>query len=206
MADNDEKDSNASDSGNGAANGNGNGSGNGAPGFTGEAPRVTGAPAPADPTVPRMNVLAQYVKDLSFENPDAPRSLTQRTKPPKVDVRINVSVNRQSQENLEVSLKLEASGKDADEGQTLFQAELVYAGLFRIANVPDNQIGALAMVECPRLLFPFARQIMADATRGGGFPPLLLEPVDFVALYRERLRREAEGTGPGLNVAPPANA
>ena len=75
-----------------------------------------------------------------------------------------------------------------------------------VDSMPDNQLGALAMVECPRLLFPFARQIIADATRGGGFPPLLLEPVDFVALYRERLRREAEGSGPPLNINPPANA
>ncbi len=203
MADNDENDGKTPEAeGNGAANGNGGA----APGFTGEAPKVTSVPRPPDASQPRMNVLAQYVKDLSFENPDAPKSLTARSKAPKVDVRINVQVNRQSQSDMEVALKLEATGKDADSDETLFQAELVYAGLFKIANVPDNQLGALAMVECPRLLFPFARQIIADATRGGGFPPLLLEPVDFVALYRERLRREAEGTGPALNVSPPANA
>lgn len=202
MADNDEKDGNANDGDKAnSLNGNGNGA---APGFTGEAPQVTGVPPQAD--VPRMNVLAQYVKDLSFENPDAPRSLTARVKPPKVDVRINVLVNRQSATDIEVSLKLEATGKDADQDQTLFQAELVYSGLFKITNVPENQIGALVMVECPRLLFPFARQVMAEATRSGGFPPLLLEPVDFVALYRERLRREAEGRGQALNINPPANA
>lgn len=198
MADNDEKDANATDGGEAKT-----ANGNGAPGFTGEAPKVTGAP---DASAPRMNVLAQYVKDLSFENPDAPRSLMARAKPPKVEVRINVQVNRQNDTDFEVQLKLEASGKDADNGQALFQAELIYAGLFKISNVPDNQLGALVMVECPRLLFPFARQIMAEATRGGGFPPLLLEPVDFVALYRERMRREAEG-GPALNLTtPPANA
>lgn len=201
MADNDDKDAKATDGdSNGATNGGA------APGFTGEAPKVTSVPKPPDPSLPRMNVLAQYVKDLSFENPDAPKSLTARQKPPKVDVRINVQVNRQTESDMEVSLKLEATGKDVDLDQTLFQAELVYAGLFKIANVPENQLGALAMVECPRLLFPFARQIIADATRGGGFPPLLLEPVDFVALYRERLRREAEGSGPPLNLSPPANA
>ena len=182
-------------------------SGNGAPGFSGgEVPRVTGAPAPNDPSAPRMNVLAQYVKDLSFENPGAPGSLKAREAPPKVDIRINVQANRRSESELEVTIKLDASGKDSASGDVLFATELVYGGLFRIANVPEKQLGALAMVECPRLLFPFARQILAEASRGGGFPPLLLEPVDFVALYRERLRQEAAGTGPALDLTPsPAN-
>jgi preprotein translocase subunit SecB len=181
-------------------------SGNGAPGFSGnEVPPVTGAPPASDPSAPRMNVLAQYLKDLSFENPNAPESLKQREKPPKVDIRINVQVNRRSESELEVTLKLDANGADQTNNDMLFACELVYAGLFRIANIPENQLGALAMVECPRLLFPFARQILADASRSGGFPPLLLEPVDFVALYRERLRQEAAGTGPALNLSPPVN-
>ena len=200
MADNEEKNGSAA-GGDNAKSANGS-----APGFTGEAPKVTGAPQPGDANAPRINVMAQYVKDLSFENPDAPRSLMARTKPPKVDVRINVQVSRQNDTDIEVSLKLEATGKDADQGQALFQAELVYAGLFKVTNVPENQVGALVMVECPRLLFPFARQIMAEATRNGGFPPLLLEPVDFLALYRERIRREAEGSTPALNLNPPANS
>ena len=175
-----------------------------APGFSGEVPRVTGAPAAPDPSTPRMNVLAQFVKDLSFENPDAPKSLEARAKPPQIDVRINVSADRKTEQDLEVSIKLEANAKDADNGQALFAVELVYGGLFRVANIPENQLGALALVECPRLLFPFARQILADATRGGGFPPLLLEPIDFVALYRERLRREAEGSGPALDLSVPS--
>ncbi len=204
MADDDKKAAKAEGGDNGTSK---SANGGDAPGFSGEAPpRVTGAPAAQDPTLPRMNVMAQYVKDLSFENPDAPNSLTQRSSPPKIDVRINVHVNRMTKSDLEVSLKLEATGKDADKDKVLFAVELDYAGLFRIANVPDNQVGALAMVECPRLLFPFARQIMADATRGGGFPPLLLEPIDFVALYRERLRREVEGSGPGLDITPPPTA
>lgn len=198
MADSDDKKDAAAPAGNG----------NGAPSFSGgEAPRVTGAPAPNDPSVPRMNVLAQYVKDLSFENPGAPDSLKARETPPKVDIKINVQANRRTDSEIEVTIKLEASGKDSGSGDVLFATELVYGGLFRIANIPDNQLGAIAMVECPRLLFPFARQVLADASRGGGFPPLLLEPVDFVALYRERLRQEAAGTGPALDLTPkPANS
>jgi preprotein translocase subunit SecB len=200
MADN--EDNNAETPGNDGETKSGNG--NGAPSFSGgEAPKVTGAPPPPDPTAPRMNVVAQYVKDLSFENPAAPKSLQARQQQPKIDVRINVSANRLSESDLEVSLKLEATAKDGGTEEVMFAVELDYAGLFRIANVPENQVGALAMVECPRLLFPFARQIMAEATRGGGFPPLLLEPFDFVALYRDRLRREAEGQGPALDVSPP---
>lgn len=201
MADNDEK--KPQDEGNKSAS-NGNGGGADAPGFSGkEVPRVTGAPAPADPMAPHMSVVAQYVKDLSFENPEAPRSLSQRSQQPKIDVKINVAANKTSDTDLEVSLKLEATAKDSNDQSVLFAVELDYGGLFRIANIPEKQVGAIAMVECPRLLFPFARQILADATRGGGFPPLLLEPVDFVALYRERLRREAEGTGPALDLSVP---
>ncbi len=194
MADNDDND---------AKSGSGNG---GAPGFGGEAvPNVEGAPAPADPRNARMSVAAQYVKDFSFENPGAPQSLMPRQSQPKIDVSINVGVKRNSTTDLEVSLKLDAKAKDGNTEEILFAAELDYCGLFRLSNVPENQVGALAMVECPRLLFPFARQVIADATRNGGFPPLLLEPFDFVALYRERLRREAEGSGPALDIAPPAN-
>ena len=200
MADNDEK----APEGEGNKSGNGNGGGSDVPGFSGkEVPRVTGAPAPADPMAPHMSVAAQYLKDLSFENPDAPKSLSQRQQQPKIDVKINVAANKPSENELEVSLKLEATAKDATDQSVLFAVELDYGGLFRIANIPEKQVGAVAMVECPRLLFPFARQILADATRAGGFPPLLLEPVDFVALYRERLRREAEGSGPALDLRAP---
>lgn len=202
MADEDDK---KIDGGGAAASANGNGNGGGAPGFSGQVPRVTGAPQPADPSAPRMNVISQFVKDLSFENPEAPASLHTRATQPKIDVRINVQANRKSDSDLEVALKIEATAKDTSNDMVLFAVELDYGGQFRIANVPDKQIGAVAMVECPRLLFPFARQILADATRNGGFPPLLLEPVDFVALYRERLRREAEGTGPPIDLSPPPN-
>lgn len=150
---------------------------------------------------PRMNVVAQYVKDLSFENPEGPRPLGNRDQGSRINVGINVQARRVSQSDMEVSIKFEASAKDQD--KTVFATELVYAGVFRFTNVPENQIEPLAMTECPRLLFPFARQILADATRNGGFPPLLLDPVDFNAMYRERLRRGQ--TGDTAAVPPPAN-
>ncbi|MFN3890031.1 MAG: protein-export chaperone SecB [Beijerinckiaceae bacterium] len=139
--------------------------------------------------LPQMNVLAQYVKDLSFENPNAPRSLAPQQQSPNISIQVNVNANQIDQNDFEVSLMIEGS---AGEGAgLLFQFELNYAGLFRLVNIPADDLHPVIMIECPRLLFPFARQIIADAVRNGGFPPLMLEPIDFVALYRQRL--EAQG-------------
>ena len=134
-----------------------------------------------------IHVLGQYIKDLSFENPGAPRSLRPSDKPPKLDVNVNVNAKQQQaqQGEYEIELKLEAKAARGDD--TLFIVEVVYAGLFQIRNVPQEHIQALLLVECPRLLFPFARQIVADATRQGGFPPLMIDPIDFTALYRQRI-------------------
>jgi preprotein translocase subunit SecB len=145
------------------------------------------APAAETPpqTQPGIHVLGQYIKDLSFENPAAPQSLRTSDKTPKLDVNVNVNVRPQSQSEFEVELKIEARAARGDD--TLFIAEVVYAGLFQIRNVPQEHVQPLLLVECPRLLFPFARQIVADATRQGGFPPLMIDPVDFTALYRRRM-------------------
>jgi preprotein translocase subunit SecB len=132
-----------------------------------------------------IHVLGQYIKDLSFENPGAPRSLRPSDKAPKLDVNVNVNARAQSQSEFEIELKLEAKATRADEA--LFIAEVSYAGLFQIRNVPQEHLHPLLLIECPRLLFPFARQIIADATRQGGFPPLMIDPVDFAALYRQRM-------------------
>jgi len=146
-----------------------------------------GAGAP----VPSLNVLTQYVKDLSFENPEAPLSLTTRTQPA---INININVNAKplqssvpNANDFEVELKLDARANDGD--RTLFAIELVYAGVFRLANVPQEQTAPVVMIECPRMLFPFARQVIAEATRNGGFPPLLVDPVDFAMLYRQSVAR-----------------
>jgi preprotein translocase subunit SecB len=154
-----------------------------------------GAGAP----VPSLNVLTQYVKDLSFENPDAPVSLTTRGQPA---INININVNAKPLQasvpganDFEVELKLDARAADGD--RTLFAVELVYAGVFRLTNVPQEQTAPVVMIECPRMLFPFARQVIAESTRNGGFPPLLVDPVDFSALYRQSLARSG-GPQPGV--------
>jgi preprotein translocase subunit SecB len=132
-----------------------------------------------------LNVLAQYVKDLSFENPHSPRSLMPQTQSPDIQIQVNVNAHGISETDAEVELKIDGS---AGEGEgTLFKFELVYAGVFRIENLSEQDRAAAVLIECPRLLFPFARQIIADAVRNGGFPPLLLDPIDFVGLYRQRL-------------------
>jgi preprotein translocase subunit SecB len=150
-------------------------------GTNGGQPEAATAPAQQ----PGIHVLGQYIKDLSFENPIAPRSLRQSEVAPKLDVNVNVNARPQSQNEFEIELKLEAKATRGNE--TLFLAEVNYAGLFQIRNVPQEHMHPLLLIECPRLLFPFARQIIADCTRQGGFPPLMIDPVDFASLYRQRV-------------------
>jgi preprotein translocase subunit SecB len=140
---------------------------------------------PPQMAMPQIGVLAQYVKDLSFENPHAPRSLAPSSQQPAINIQINVDAAPMSDTDVEVTLRLE--GKAESQGMLLFGFELVFAGVFRIQNVPADSLQPIVLIECPRLLFPFAREIIATVTRNGGFPPLLLEPIDFVALYRQRM-------------------
>jgi preprotein translocase subunit SecB len=132
----------------------------------------------------QLSVLGQYIKDFSFENPNAPRSLTPTQTQPAINIQINVGVQQLAETDYEVTLKLE--GKAENSGSVLFAFDLTFAGVFRVQNVPPETLQPLVMIECPRLLFPFAREIVATAVRNGGFPPLLLDPVDFVALYQQR--------------------
>ncbi len=141
----------------------------------------------AQQNAPQLNVLAQYIKDFSFENPNAPRSLTPSQAQPSINIQINVGVGQLAATDFEVSLKLEGKAESADPVTLLFAFDLTYAGVFRIQNVPQEQVQPVVMIECPRLLFPFAREIIATSVRAGGFPPLLLDPVDFVALYQQRM-------------------
>ncbi len=138
---------------------------------------------------PQLNVLAQYTKDLSFENPNAPGSLASQASPPQINIQINVGANNLNENEYEVTLSVE--GKAENGGKIIFSFELAYAGVFRIVNVPKENLHPLIMIECPRLLFPFAREIIASAVRDGGFPPLMLDPVDFVGLYRQNMERQA---------------
>ncbi len=161
------------------ANGNGNG-------------------AAAD-TQPQLNALVQYTKDLSFENPHAPRSLSPQERAPNISIQVNVNAKQLSETDFEVELKLDGS---AGEGQNiLFKFDLTYAGVFRVRNVAADQMHPVIMIECPRLMFPFARQIVADAVRNGGFPPLYVDPIDFAGLYQQKMREGAAGTPqPGVPV------
>lgn len=143
------------------------------------------APQPQQQAAPALNVLGQYIKDFSFENPNAPRSLAPSQTQPAINIAINVGVQQLGQAEYEVSLKLE--GKAENSGSVLFAFDLTFAGMFRLQNVPQEHLQPLLLIECPRLLFPFAREMIATAVRNGGFAPLLLDPVDFVALYQQRL-------------------
>ena len=136
---------------------------------------------------PSLNVVAQYVKDFSFENPKAPDSLRPRDGGPQISVGVNVSSKQRSGIEYEVDLKMEVNAQQGDE--VVFHIELVYGGLFRVQNVPQQHLHPFVMIECPRLLFPFARQIVADAAVRGGFPPLMIDPIDFVGLYQQYVSR-----------------
>ena len=143
--------------------------------------------ATASNSAPQLMVLAQYIKDLSFENPNAPGSLQQTTQP-QINISVNVVTTPASDTDIEVTLRLE--GKAETAGSVMFNIELEFAGVFRVQNVPVEQVQPLVLIECPRILFPFAREIIATSVRNGGFPPLLLDPIDFVALYQQRLAQQ----------------
>src|SRR5436190_11581758 len=163
----------------------------------GPAPSGNGGPPPspsAQQVQAQLSVLGQYIKDFSFENPNAPRSLTPTQTQPAINIQINVGVQQLGETDYEVTLKLE--GKAESTGTILFAFDLTFAGVFRLQNVPQETLQPLVMIECPRLLFPFAREIVATAVRNGGFPPLLLDPVDFVSLYQQRAAQAAQAAAP----------
>lgn len=143
--------------------------------------------APGQNSQPQLTVVGQYVKDFSFENPNAPRSMMPSGQQPQIGIQIKVDAQPLADTDVEVAIKIE--GKAETGGALIFAFDLTYAGVFRIRNVPQESMNALVLIECPRLLFPFAREIIATTVRQGGFPPLLLDPVDFVGLYRERMSR-----------------
>ncbi|HTW33857.1 MAG TPA: protein-export chaperone SecB [Rhizomicrobium sp.] len=143
---------------------------------------------------PRVQIIGQYVKDLSFENPGAPMTLTVR---PQIDLGVDLQARRLDPERYEVELKLRVSAKSED--KPVFLLELVYGGLFLIQSAPEEFLQPILLIEGPHLLFPFARRIVADVIRDGGMPPLMIEPIDFAALYRAK-------TGQGQPFAVPPQA
>lgn len=146
----------------------------------------------------QIGILGQYVKDMSFENPNAAETLQKmQNDKPQIDISVNVNARQMAEEIFEVVLKVSAAAKHDD--KTAFVVELEYAGLFGAKNLPKENLQPFLLVEAPRLIFPFARRIVADATRDGGYPPLLLDPVDFGALYQQQMAAAAEKENKSVN-------
>jgi preprotein translocase subunit SecB len=144
--------------------------------------------------LPHLDALAQYVKDLSFENPNAPRSLGPQETAPNIAIQVNVNAKPLPDGNFEVELMFEGT---AGEGENiLFRFDLNYAGVFHLANIPQQHVHQVLMIECPRMMFPFARAVLANAVRDGGFPPFLLQPIDFAALYQARVNEIGQQGAP----------
>jgi preprotein translocase subunit SecB len=145
--------------------------------------------ANGEDTAPAVGVLSQYVKDLSFENPNAPAIYQVQSPNPAVDIQFNIGQGQVGEEVYEVVLKIDARCSFGD--QVAYVVDLSFAGLFGLRNIPADQIDPFLLGEAPRILFPFARRVLADAVRDGGFPPLMLEPIDFGGLYLQRLEQQA---------------
>ena len=163
------------------------------------------ANANAQGTPPSFNLIGQYIRDMSFENPGAPGSIMLGGPNPSFNVCINVGVKKQADDIYAVEITLNA--KAEREKNVLFNVELIYGGVFRIKNVPEAQMPILLMVEGPRLIFPFARQVLANVTQQGGFPPLMMEPVDFNAIYLQNLKSlQAQQAAGGTTGSAPSGA
>ena len=144
---------------------------------------------------PRLSILTQYVKDLSFENPRAPMGLQPGQSRPEIQIQVDVQARQLGEEQYEVVLELSANAQSGD--TPVFMLELTYGAVFSLANIPPDSLQPLLLIECPRLIFPYARRIVSDATRDGGFPPLMIDPIDFVSLYRRRLQQQTEASAAG---------
>ena len=158
-----------------------------------DTPVVNGAAdAAATPPQVKQRVLAQFVRDLSFENVMAQKGVDGEVKP-EIKVEVNLDARKRGVENqYEVITKLKVTSTNTGSDKTLFLLELEYSGVFEIEGVPEQQMHPYLMIECPRMTFPFVRRIVSDVTRDGGFPPLNLEQIDFVAIYRQQLALRAE--------------
>ena len=154
---------------------------------------ANGSAAPEAPAQIRVQVLAQYIRDMSFENVVAQKGLTSGDVQPDVTVQVSLDARKRPQPNqYEVINKFRVTSKNKATGDNLFLMELEYAGIFLVEGVSDDQIHPFLLIECPRMLFPFIRRIISDVTRDGGFPALNVDTVDYMALYRQELARRAE--------------
>ncbi|ACG76420.1 protein-export protein SecB [Phenylobacterium zucineum HLK1] len=152
-----------------------------------------GAPEAAEGQAPGIRILAQFIRDLSFENPRAPDALRAAQTQPQIDLGVEMNARGREDGLFEVDLKLSARAT-RDDG-ALFVVELLYGGVFQIAGVPAEDLEPVLLIECPRYLFPFARRIIADVTAEGGFPPFMLDPIDFAGVYAARKAQEQEQVG-----------
>ncbi|XAT59399.1 protein-export chaperone SecB [Rhodobacteraceae bacterium Araon29] len=157
----------------------------------------------AQPTQPTMNVLAQYIRDMSFENILAQKGVGGQVAP-DVQVQVNLDAKKRgSEDQYELVIKLRIDSKSKESKDQLFLLEIEYGGIFQVSGVPEDQLHPYLLIECPRMLFPFLRRIVSDITRDGGFPPLNLETIDFLSLYKneiERRRAQAEKDKDGKPV------
>jgi preprotein translocase subunit SecB len=161
--------------------------------MTDAAPDQAAPPAEAPAAVaPGIRILAQFIRDLSFENPRAPDSLHTSNAPPSIDLGVEVNARGRIDGLFEVDLKLMATAQR--EGEAVFHLELVYGALVSVVGVPEADIEAVLLIECPRFLFPYARRLVADLSIEGGFPPFVLDPLDFGAIYAQRKAAEAQQT------------
>ena len=151
-----------------------------------------GLPDGADPNAPPgIRILAQFIRDLSFENPRAPESLRAGAQPPQIDLSVEMNARTRPDGLYEADLKLVVTAQS--NGETVFQVELLFGGLFQITGIPEAEMEPVLLIECPRYLFPFARRIIADLTGESGFPPFMLEPIDFAAVYQARQAAQPAG-------------
>ena len=152
------------------------------------------------PVQPGMKILAQYIRDMSFENILSQKGATGEVTP-DVQIQVNIDAKKRSVENqFEIVIKLKVNSVNKGTTENLFLLELEYAGLFLVTGVPDEQLHPFLLIECPRMLFPFLRRIVSDIIRDGGFPPLNMETIDFLQLYRQELeRRQAEKPAESMN-------
>lgn len=154
----------------------------------------TTEPQAAPPQI-KMSVLAQFVRDMSFENMVAQKGLTSGDVQPDIQVAVSLDARKRAQDHqFEVIQKFRVTSKNKANNDTLFLLEVDYGGIFHIENVPEDQMHPFLLIECPRLLFPFVRRIISDVTRDGGFPPLNIDTVDYMALYRQELARRQAAT------------
>ena len=154
----------------------------------------------------KMQILGQFIRDMSFENIVAQKGISGDVQP-DIQVSVNLDAKKRSVANqYEVLMKLNVESKNKGDGAPMFVLELEYGGIFSIENVPDEQLHPFLLIECPRMLFPFVRRVVSDITRDGGFPPLNLENIDFISMYRNEISKRAAAQANGAEAPASSNA